>query len=349
MTTVREIAEFAGVSKSTVSLVLNNKPGVSDQMRRTVLDAMNQLEAVAMQVPLTATPDLAERTGRLAERGVGNNTLSIVVLHPPVLSSSYVFSEVLQGIQSAAEAYNVQLRLVVNDPDAGEGHVSHLYFSDPNLRPDGVLVFGAQRHEPLLEAAQELDVPCVVLGRQASKYDVSGVGRDEAIYALEATQYLIELGHRAIAFVGGDERSYDYLDNRLSGYENAMQQAGLVVLPEWVAVGDCEEATRSVLDCDNPVTAIIFVNDTCARLGLPVIGSLRLRIPDDLSVISFDDTDVAQNFDPPITSVRYRRYEEGQWAVKMLIDQIRFPFIDRVQTIFRAELIKRASCATPPE
>lgn len=344
MPTVREIAEYAGVSKSTVSLVLNNKPGVSEDMRRSVLAAVQQLEALQVSsIQATMPVSLPDAN---AGRSNGVQMLSVVVLHPPVLRSSYVFSEVLQGIQSAAQTYNVQLRLVTNDINAVEGHVSHLYFSDPNLRPDGVLVFGAQQHEPLLNTAYELGIPCVVLGRDAQKYEVSGLGRDEARYAYEAARYLIDLEHRGIAFVGG-EVVYDYWHTRLAGYQHALEQAGIAPLDRWVQTGDGESATRTILEQSKDVTAIIYVNDTCAACGLEVIDECGLRVPDDLSVISFDDTDFAQHYDPPLTSVSYHRYEEGQWALKMLIDQIRYPYVEKVQVMFHAELIKRASCAPP--
>jgi DNA-binding LacI/PurR family transcriptional regulator len=328
MPTVREIAEHAGVSKSTVSLVLNNKPGVSDAMREAVHNAIRELESN------TATPRQP------------SSAPSIVVLHPPVLRSSNVFSEVLQGIQSAAELYNVQLRLVSNDPNAGEGHVSYLYFSDPALRPDGVLVFGARQDEPLLNEAYELGIPCVVLGREASKYPVSGLGRNESAYAYEATRYLIELGHRHIAFLGG-EPSYDYLHNRQRGYQQALEEAGLACRAEWKQPGDCAEATRRLLGDAPEVTAVLFVNDTCAAAGLPVLQSAGRKIPQDMSVISFDDTDLARHADPPLTSVSYRRYDEGHWAVKMLVEQMHHPYVEIIQVQFRAELIKRGSCSVP--
>lgn len=329
MTSVREIAELAGVSKSTVSLVLNNKPGVSDAMRRQVLDAVKQLES-----------------GGRSAAATGSGTLSIVVLHPPVLRSSYVFSEVLRGIQTAAEIQPVQLRLVSNDPDASAGHVAHLYFSDAALRPDGVIVFGAKQHEPLIEAAHQLGIPCVVLGREAGKYPVSGIGRDEEKIAYEAASYLLELGHRAIGFLGGEE-AYDYVHNRIKGYRRALQDAGINMQPEWIQPGHGGQATQNMLRHAPAVTAVMYVNDSYAAEGLPVIEAARLCIPDDLSVLSFDDTDIARNYTPSLTSVAYRRYEEGQWAVRMLMDQIRCSSIERAYTIFKAELQIRESCAPP--
>lgn len=332
MSTVREIAEFAGVSKSTVSLVLNNKPGVSEEMRKLVLNAVAELDARQADEHATAN----ETPSAYAE------TLSLMVLHPPVLRSSYVFSEVLRGIQAAAEMYQAQLRLVVNDPMATTQHVSYLYLSDDALRPDGVLVFGAQRTEPLLEKAVQLGIPGVVLGRDARKYHVSGIERDERRHAYEAAQHLLELGHRAIAFVGGST-DYDYPQTRLQGYRQALYDTGIQAQESWVCLGDGAQATESVLRHAPEISAIIYVNDSYAAEGLPVLAAQGRHIPDDVAVISFDDTPIARDYDPPLTSISYNRFKEGQWAVKMLLDQIRYPFLERIQIMFGGELIVRES------
>lgn len=332
MPSIREIAKLAGVSKSTVSLVLNNKPGVSEEKRQQVLDARDQLLTHEVMQPV--------------DDANVSRPLTVVVLHPPILRSSYVFSEVLRGIQTAAEMYNVQLRLVSNDPNATEQHVSYLYFSDPQFRPDGVLIFGARQHEPLLDEAYRLNIPCVVLGRNADRYPVSAVGRHEDFYAYELTRYLIELGHRAVAFLGGD-MGYDYLHDRLRGYEQALADGNVIFQKAWVHHGDGDAAVQQMLAHAPEATAAIFVNDTCARAGLPILKAAGLSIPQDISVASFDNTAFAQNHNPPLTSISYKRYEEGQWAIKMLIDQIRYPSIEKVQAIFKADFLKRESCAAP--
>ena len=333
---VREIAEFAGVSKSTVSLVLNHKEGVSEAMRQAIFAAVAELEARPSQ-----TPAPKERENRPPE-----TSLSIVVLHPPVLRSSYVFSEVLQGIQAGAESYHVGLRLVANEANPSAQHVARLYFSEPDLRPDGVIIFGAKQQEPLIEEARDLGIPVVVLGREAGKYAVSGVGRKEDFYAYQATNYLLELGHRVIGFVGG-EATYDYVHNRSKGYQRALLGAGIEAEAKWMQLGHGGKALETLFQVAPDVTAVLFVNDSYTAEALPVIERLALQIPADLSLISFDDTAIARNYSPPITSVSYRRYEEGQWAVKLLIEQIRNPYIEAVHTLFKAELILRDSCAPP--
>lgn len=337
MPSVREIAEMAGVSKSTVSLVLNNKPGVSEQMRQLVLNALRELEE------REALGQSFESSDETPSRRAGQS-LSIVVLHPPTFHSSEVFSEVLQGIQAGSERYNLQLRLVANDCNPTENHVSMMYLTDPNLRPDGVIIFGAQRQEPLLEEIHHQEIPCVVLGREAKKYAISGLERNEHSYAYEATRYLLALGHRSIAFVGGMDE-YDFVHNRLDGYRCALQDAGIDAQTQWVQLGDGAAAVQTVLAADVPPTALIFVNDTFAAQGLPIITERGLRIPEDVSVISFDDTRFAREYEPPLTSVSYHRYEEGQWAVKLLVDQITMPYIEKVHMVFQGQFIERESCA----
>ena len=345
MTTFRQIAQAAGVSISTVSLVINDKAGVSQKKREAVHEAIQQLEAglgpTSKNRTKRSNKGKIERSKRSKEEA-----LSFMVLHPPAPSSYYVFSQVLQGIQAGAEANLIQLRLVANEPNMGEDHLAYQYLSDPLLRSDGLILFGAKEKEPLLASALNHNIPCVVLGRDVSGYKVSGLGRNETQCGYMAANYLLDLGHRAIAFVGG-EGGYDYVRNRLQGYRNAMKVAGIKVAREWVRHGDAIPATAAVLDEAPEVTAIMFVNDQYAADGLLVIRQRGLEIPHDLSVLSFDNSNLAREATPPLTSVSYQFYEEGQWAVKMLLDQIRFPALDMVHTYFKAELIKRKSCAPP--
>ncbi|MBI1257415.1 MAG: LacI family DNA-binding transcriptional regulator [Chloroflexi bacterium] len=345
MTTFRQIAQAAGVSISTVSLVINDKAGVSQKKREAVHDAIQRLEAGLG--PASKNRTKRSNTGKIERsKRSKEEALSFMVLHPPVPSSYYVFSQVLQGIQAGAEANLIQLRLVANEPDMGDDHLAYQYLRDPLLRPDGLIMFGAKEKEPLLASALSYKIPCVVLGREVGKYTVSGLGRNEAQCGYMATNYLLELGHRAIAFVGG-ESGFDYVRNRLKGYQNAMKVAGIKVAQAWVRHGDAIPATAAVLEQSPEVTAIMFVNDQFAADGLLVIRQRGLDVPNDLSVLSFDDTNIAREATPPLTSVAYRLFEEGQWAVKMLLDQIRFPALDMVHTYFKAELIKRKSCSPP--
>jgi DNA-binding LacI/PurR family transcriptional regulator len=270
----------------------------------------------------------------------------VVVLHPAILRSSQVFGELLQGIQAGATQHRIQLRLAANEPDLPSDHISSLYFSDPSLHPDGVLVIGPRLDEPLHEQVHALGIPIVLVGRRATGLRVSAVGRDEEGIARQATKYLLDLGHRAIAFAGGDP-AYSYVHSRLQGYRLALEQCGLEAPERWVALGAGQDAAKAILETSPEITAVIFINDAYAVEGLPVFQSESWRIPDDLSVISFDDTEEARTFDPPLTSVSYPRYQEGLWSVKVLVNQIHQPLMKHCQIVFRASLIERESCSPP--
>jgi DNA-binding LacI/PurR family transcriptional regulator len=344
MPTVSEIAEHAGVAKSTVSLVLNNKPGVSEEMRHRVLEAMGQLRATEEAqslISLSANAEAATRTQKIT-----TGVLSVVVLHPPILRSSQVFSELLQGIQAGATSHQIQLRLANNEPSLPEDHITRLYLSDPSLRPSGVLIIGARQSEPLIDEARELGIPCVLVGRQSSEPTLAAVGRDEEEVTFQATNYLLDMGHRAVAFVGGDE-AYSYTHSRLGGYRRALEQRDGPTPDRWIVLGDGRTAAERVLASSPEITAVIFINDAYAMEGLPVFQASGRVIPDDLSVISFDDTEDARSFDPPLTAVSYPRFQEGLWSVRVLVDHIRQPLIKSCQVVFRASLIKRDSCTSP--
>jgi DNA-binding LacI/PurR family transcriptional regulator len=337
MPTVREIAELAQVSKSTVSLVLNNKAGVSETMRRRVLEAAEQLRE---------REGAANPRSRAQPSTDNSHPISVVLLHPYILRSSQVFSEFLQGLEAGASLYQIQLRLAAKEDDLRSDHITHLYFSDPDLLPDGVLVIGARLEEPLLNQVHALGIPCVLVGRQSVDPRFSAVGRGEEAAACQATQHLLDLGHKNIAFVGGDP-AYSYTNGRLSGYQAAFRERDIAILERWIALGDGQTAATQILDRAPEVTAALVVNDAYAMEALPVFEAAGLNVPDDLSVISFDDTVAAQDFSPPLTSVSFARYEEGFWSVKVLVDHIRQPLMQHCQIVFRASLIERASCAPP--
>lgn len=336
MPSVREIAEFAGVSKSTVSLVLNDKAGVSEEMRRRVLEAINWLR-VRKETQSAGSPLFHSPVGE-------KKPLSVLLLHPTILRSSQVFLELLQGIQAGADLYQIQLRLAANEPNLPPDHVTSLYFSDPSLRPNGLLVIGGRLEEPLVQEAQDLGIPCVLVSRQSVNGRASAVGRDEEAIAFQVTDYLLDLGHRSIAFLGGDW-AYSYTRSRVAGYQQALQARGIAARDRWVALGEGDTAASQILSASPEVTAAVFVNDAYAVRGLPQFQAAGYTIPHRFSVISFDDTEEARTFEPPLSSVSYPRYHEGLWSVKILVERLCQPLMQSCQVVFRASLIERDSCA----
>jgi len=333
MATVREIAAYAGVSKSTVSLVLNNKSGVSEAMRQRVFDAVEALnEGQSRAQPL---PPLHSQ-----------KALSILVLHPPTLDDE-VFTEYLQGIWAEAARHNLHLRLAANEPNLPGNHITNLVFSDPSLRPDGVIILGAKSKEPLMAKTTALGLPCVSVHREKSHPGISTVGVDEAAIAAEATQHLLELGHRAIAFMGGDP-GYDYVHGRLRGYRLALAGQGTEIPANWIWLGFNQGDMEALLSQSPEVTALVCMNDTYALdYAIPALQARGCKIPDDFSIVGFDNLQAARIFDPPLTSVSYPRYQESVRAVEVLVERIDNPMLASQHIVFRAKLHKRASSAPP--
>jgi len=197
MPTVRQIAQHAGVAKSTVSLVMNNKPGVSDKTRQIVLNAYQELNS---QNENNSDVNVEKNIFFNHSLYLTKKPLSFVVFHPSILGSSQVFSELLSGIQYGADQYHAQLRLTINERKIPSNHITNLYLKNPSLRPDGILIIGAREKEPVLEEAELQQIPYVILSRTVSDPAISAVGRDEVKITMEAVNYLLELGHTAIRF-----------------------------------------------------------------------------------------------------------------------------------------------------
>ncbi len=343
MPTVRQIAQHAGVAKSTVSLVMNHKPGVSEKTRQLVLNAIQELSS---QEDNDSVNELENNIFFTHSHHINKKPLSFVVFHPAILGSNQVFSELLAGIQYGADLYHAQLRLAINERKIPADHISNLYLSEPSLQPDGILIIGARNEEPILEEVERQKIPFVIVSRTVADPSISAVGRNEVKITTEAVQYLLKLGHTAIGFVGGNPL-YSYTNQRILGYQKALRGYGITPLDRWVSLGAGDKAARTLLKTSPEITAIVFVNDTFAMQALPVFIQAGHRIPDTLSVISFDDTDEAKNYDPPLTSIHHPRYEEGAWAVRVLVEKIRNPNFEECQIILKSNIILRDSCSRP--
>ncbi len=342
MPSVSQIAKHANVSKSTVSLALNDKPGISSKMRQHVLsvaEELNSAEKLTYSVPQN-------------HKNNGATPLTVMVLHPTILHSSHIFGEFLRGIEACASALNVQLRIAINAPDMAQNHATRLYLSQASLLPDGVLMIGARRQEPLIDEANAMGIPCVLMGwdYHGGESPINLIRRDEIAMAREATSYLVSLGHRAIAFLGGD-MDYLFTTDRLAGYRAALAEHGIAAKAEWVALGGGKGAAEVMVGRikSAEITAAVFVNEAYAKDGLPILRAAGCAIPDQLSVLCFDDTTFTKNYDPPLTTVRYHQFEEGYWMLKTLVEQIQQPLLKSTQITFHGTLVKRDSCKPPKE
>jgi DNA-binding LacI/PurR family transcriptional regulator len=327
MASLAEIARHARVAKSTVSLVLNNRPNVSPEMREKILRVVAELD-----------PALAYG------RGSSRRAVNILLIHPLSMSSHQVFRELLQGVKSAVvEDARGNLTMAVHDPPLKPDHTTSALIHDPALKPDGVIVMAASENDPIIEEIRRAGLPCVLLARQHGPKGTSVVGMDNTAGAREAVDYLLTRGHRDIAFVGGS-LTFDYTELRLQGYSERMSREGL---PQRVYLGEGRDAVETMIRDSEGIgrlpSALFFVNDEHALHGIGRLSELGYRVPRDLSAIGFDDSDNATRCDPPLTTVRVPRFLIGRLAGRTILDHVQTPEMVRTTILLRTGLTVRDS------
>jgi LacI family transcriptional regulator len=332
--TVRDVAREAGVDPSIVSRVLNG------ESRRVRADTRDRIYAAAEK--------LEYRPNALA-RGLSlGRTLTLGVLAPSLTNPGY--TEMLSGIERGAAKYDyVLLHASTHDDDAAmlkqiarfEGRV------------DGIIMASARQGSKAMLALDASRIPFILVNRAGGEEHVSVVG-DDAEGARLATAHLISLGHARIGYVNGPHE-LDTLVRRLSGYRQAMHLARLDIDPNWIVeTGVTEQdggaATRQLLALDDGQrpTAIFYATVSLALGGAEAARELRFSIPEDLSVVSFDDTPLLRHLVVPFTAVRMPDNDMGLRAVDLLHELIEGRAVPHRTRIARTpELIVRQSTRAP--
>ena len=338
MPTLREIAASAGVSLSTVSLVLNNKHGVSEEMRQRVLAAVRELEQ-------RDPPIIKKRRAIRRHKDAPVPARSVLVLHPSTMIASAYFASLLKGLQTGADKHNLQLRLAHSVPNLPPEHISNLYFSNPDLHPDGVISLGMPQFVTVNQAAEQLGIPIVLVGEWDGQMPVSVVAPDEIEAGEKVGRYLGEYGHRRIAFVFRGFHSPD-VSLRLQGIRRGLAEYGAVLQETDTLVGMFDahtlELERLIARLGNFTALILGTHGTCQML-LPLIEGAGYKIPTDLSVVAFDDTEFERRYSPPLTTIAYPVPTLGERAIQLLIDHLNHPEIKYIHVLFSGELVERES------
>jgi len=331
--TIKDVARESGVNISTVSRALNNSYGVNHQTREHVT-------AVAAR--------LNYRPNRVARGLVTGRSHSLGLILSDIRNP--FFAEVARGAEDAARAGNCDLVLCNSDLDADKQ--MHYVRSLLEKRIDGILmnsVSALSREQQAQLTAS--DVPIVLLNRPASSQLFSTVCANNEAGGAMAAQYLLDLGHRKIAHLTGPKQ-HGNLSDRTRGFVRTLQAAKRAVHPivrygKFNFAGGAE-LTRKLLDAHPDVTAIFAANDVMAFGVLKTALERGLRIPEDLSLIGFDNIEFSGIVHPPLTTIHQPKYEMGQAAVEILLRMARER--DKRITEHRllgVEMIERQSCQAP--
>ncbi|MBN1967030.1 MAG: LacI family DNA-binding transcriptional regulator [Anaerolineae bacterium] len=332
---LEDIARKAGVSRSTVSRVINESPHVSDRTRARVL-------AIIEQEGFSPNPG--------ARMMVLKRTQVLGILIPTSLEmmfeDPYFYPTLLQGVSDGAQDRDYALMLWLgNSSDDPE------YFYQRMLRNrlvDGWLIASVARDFPLLERLLKQKVPFVVTERPGQFEDqICYVSVDNVEAARKVVQYLIGLGRTRIATITGTLNNADSQD-RLEGYRQALRQAELPYDASLVVNGRYSRryafmATQQLLRQGAEFDAIFAANDGMATGAMSALQEAGLHVPEDVAVVGFDDWPVAAQTVPALTTVRHPLYQKGFAAVNMLIDLVEGAIGAPHQVILPTQFVIRES------
>jgi DNA-binding LacI/PurR family transcriptional regulator len=328
---IKDIARVAKVSHSTVSRALHNSPLVShetaERIRRIAREKGYRPSAIARSLVTRRTKTIGVVVTRIADPFI---------------------AEVVNGIEEVANDHGYSVFLANSDanPDR-EVKVVHSFHE---RRVDGILVTASRVGALYMPLLDEMRVPTVLINNQHPGEFVHSVMIDNPAASRLATEHLIRLGHRRIAYIG-DQFGFQSDTERFAGYRSALEVADVPFLPELIAHGDGKaegglQAMEKLLALAKPPTAVFCYNDMSALGALRAIHEQGLRVPEDISVVGFDDLFIASYTRPALTTVNQPMRQMGRMAMEILI-KLFAGLNSKTNLKVQGQLIVRESTAAP--
>ncbi|MBE2317619.1 LacI family DNA-binding transcriptional regulator [Solirubrobacter sp. CPCC 204708] len=338
--TIRELARRSGVSVGTVSRALNGYADVRPETRERIMRLASELDYTPAAAARSLVTQRSHVIGVFMETGEGHPDLQ----HP-------FFHEVLGGLKQRVGREGFDLLLFASERPGG-GYGPHDYLKRArHHNVDGCALIGLDPDDDEVRRLVRGEIPCVAIDMQLEGPRTEVVMSDNEAGAAAAVRHLHELGHRRIATVTGMIDSRPGVD-RLRGYRAAIQALGLAYRDEYVRYGDfyaesAREQTAQLLALDEPPTAIFAAADMMAIGAIRAAAEAGVRVPEQLSIVGFDDIQLAPHVNPPLTTLRQDKLGLGAAAGDALVARIAGdPDRPSLRTL-PVELVVRGSTAAP--
>jgi LacI family transcriptional regulator len=338
---IHELARLSGVSVGTVSRALNGYADVSEQTRERIMRIAQELDYTPSATARTLVTQRSHVVGVFLETGEGHPDLQ----HP-------FFHEVLGGLKQFAGTAGYDL-LVFASERPGNGYGTHSYLKRcRHHNVDGAVLMGLDADDPEVRRLVRSDVATVGVDVELDGPLTTCVASDNEAGSAAAVRHLHELGHRRIAHITGLLDKAPGAD-RLRGYRRELQRLGVTPRDEYVAYGDFyvesgHEAMTRLLALDEPPTAVAVAADMTALGAIRAATEAGLEVPRDLSVVGFDDIQLAEYLHPPLTTLRQAKTSLGIEAGRALVRHIDGEADVPAAVTLPVDLIVRASTAAPP-
>lgn len=333
--TSQDVADRAGVSRTTVSLVLNNVPGfqISKETRQRVLKAAQDLH----YVPDAAAQALASRQSQI----IG----LILVRTPHQIASDFFLIQTLDGLIQTIHQQGMRLLIDIVHPRHQEETYLQLVRAK---RIDGIILSGPRFDDDALNALEEIRFPTVLLGQMPGSW-FSFVDVDNRAAAHQAVAHLLKLGHTRIACITNAPVSYTAANERLRGYREALEEAGINFDAALVRYGEFDvksgyQQMSDLLSSGVKLSAAFVASDTLAYGAKSAIREQGLRIPQDVALVGMDDLPLSRFVDPPLTTVNLPAVELARRASEILFQILQEEQPEQRQVILDTQLVVRESC-----
>lgn len=328
-----DVAKQVGVSRTTVSFVLNNVPGVSisDATRKRVSDAARQLDY---------HPNIA---GKKLVSGKSYTLGLVLCQSPEQIFADAFLPQVILGVEQAALQQGFHVLLKPVEPHDNGGYIRLVREN----HVDGILLSGPRQDDQALLQLHQSRVPILLMG-QLPGTDIPFVDVNAMAGAELAVSHLVGLGHQRIGMITNAPLNYTSAQQRRNGYLDAIKKASLPLDEALIKEGNYTpasgfEAMQSLLSSAPRLTAVFVASDVVAMGAILAIKRAGLNIPDDVALVGFDDISLAEYFEPPLTTVRLPAYGLGWAGAERLIRVMRGEGLDKYGLLLESELIIRQS------
>ena len=328
--TIYDVAKEAGVSIATVSMVINNTGRISTKTRKKVLKVMDELKYYPSAAASTLT---------------GKSTRTLGLLMPNIANPFY--SELARSMEDRADELGYSV--IVCSTDYKEEREQKYISLFLRKQVDGFIITSGFNSVDLIKELVDQQIPIILVAYNISKFSLDTVSIDDYTGGYQATSYLAELGHQRIAVI--TETVQSSVD-RVRGYRNALQDYQLVYddnlcLETPATVANGAKATEEFLDLKEPPTAIFAFNDILAIGAMEAVRKRGLSIPEDISIIGFDDTPLASYSNPPLTTMAQPLEDIGYQAIDLIVAEIEGAKRTSQRIMLPAKLVVRKSTGGP--
>lgn len=333
--TIKDVAKQAGVSPATVSRVIADNPRISSKTKVKVREVM---ESMGYFPNFQARNLVAKKSQTLGV--IMENSATLAFQNP-------FFPEVLRGIST--RAHGSQYGLYLSTGATQEEIYREVVEMAQGRRVDGIVLLYSKIGDPVMKYLADSGLPYSVVGRPfTDPCSVSYVDNDNINNAKETVEYLIGLGHRQIAFVGGAADFVVSLD-RLEGYKQALTQHGIpfdeaYLVDQELMGGNERDAIRQLMALEIPPTAIVTHDDMVAYEVIGYLEDLEIGVPEDVSIIGFNNHAISRHLKPPLSTVDISIYDLGLHAAELVLEKITDESTPPKQVVVASRLIERGSC-----